>query len=65
MLSVPEPVKWVVWRTTLHSKSALRKSELLWALHWFANGRKGDSGSAGPAPPAAVGASEDDTERMI
>lgn len=28
----------------------------------FVNGRKGDDGSAGPAPSAAVGASEDDTE---
>lgn len=49
----------------LHSKSALRKSELLWTLHWFANRRNADDGSAGPAPPAAVGASEDDTGRVI
>lgn len=48
----------------LHSKSALRKAELPQALHWFAGG--GNSGrSAGPAPPAAVGAGEGDTESLI
>lgn len=51
---------------TLHSKSALREAELPRALHWFADGRNsGGGGRAGPAPPAAVGASEDGTESLI
>lgn len=48
----------------LHSKSALRKAELPRTLHWFADGGNG-GGSAGPAPPAAVGAGKCDTESLI
>lgn len=49
---------------TLHSKSALRKAELLWALHWFAVGRTG-GGTESPAPCAAKNAGEDGTESIV
>lgn len=55
MLSLPEPVKWVVWRTTLHSKSTLRKSEQLWSLHWCASGRKGDGWERWSCTPCCCG----------
>jgi len=49
----------------LRLKSALRKAQLPWALRWFADGRNGVGDCAGPAPPAAVGASQDDTESLV